>query len=285
MDQENASSTTERESAEIPLDRVSHMKLISLNTWGGKYFEPLISFLKHNSTHTDIFCFQEVYHTTSDVKQYKTILRANLLDEIRNVLPDFQFFFFNTIEGFDDEANPVAFDLYHGPVIFIKNSININSHKDYFIYKQDPQKPPEKDFSNLPTPLQFLNFSLGNRDFSIFNFHGTPFPANKLDSENRMDQSNKVREIMNSKKGSKIIVGDFNLLPQTESLNIIEKGMRNLIKEFNIKRTRSNLSTFFGKKGFQKFADYAFVSKINVLKFEVLEIEISDHLPLILEFS
>lgn len=62
--------------------------------------------------------------------------------------------------------------------------------------------------------------------------------------------------------------------------------MRNLIKEFNIKQTRSNLSPYAKTKNFQKFADYTFITNDVVVKdFQVPYIEISDHLPLILEFS
>lgn len=262
------------------------MKLISLNTWGGKYFGALIDFIKQHAKDTDIFCLQEIYHTESDVKQYKNLLRANLLREIKKILKDYQVFFFSVMEGYDDQAEPVEFDLLHGPAIFTKNSISINSHQDYFIFKQDPQKPIEEDFSNLPTPLQYINFYINEKEFSVFNYHGTPFPADKLDAINRLEQAKKVKGIMDSKTGSKIIVGDFNLLPETESLKIIGAGMRNLIEEFNIERTRSNLSPFFGKADFQKFADYAFVSSdVKVIDFQVPDVKVSDHLPMILGFS
>jgi exonuclease III len=42
------------------------MRLISLNTWALRVYEPLITFVKEQAATTDIFCFQEVYHTTSD---------------------------------------------------------------------------------------------------------------------------------------------------------------------------------------------------------------------------
>ena len=62
--------------------------------------------------------------------------------------------------------------------------------------------------------------------------------------------------------------------------------MINLIKKFAIERTRSCLSPWFGSPDFQEFADYTFVSPdVNVLSFTVPDIEVSDHLPLVLEFS
>lgn len=262
------------------------MKLISLNTWGGKYFEPLIDFIKHVAEDTDIFCFQEIYDTKSDIKQHKGIIRANLLHEIKSFLVDFNYFYFPTLFGFDDKAIPVNFDLSYGPAIFIKKEIEVNSQQDYFIYREKYLNYVKNDFSNLATPLQFINFNFENEEFSVFNFHGTPFPSDKLDSKNRLEQTKKVKKIMDSKSGAKVIVGDFNLLPQTESLKIIGAGMRNLISEFNIKRTRSNLSPYSKKPTFQKFADYTFVSSdVMVKDFKVVEVEVSDHLPMILEFE
>ncbi len=38
------------------------MKLITLNTNGGRVFEPLMNFIKTHSSDTDIFCFQEVFN-------------------------------------------------------------------------------------------------------------------------------------------------------------------------------------------------------------------------------
>lgn len=261
------------------------MKLISLNTWGGKYFKSLIDFIKQKSKDTEIFCLQEIYDTSSDIKQYRNIIRANLLTELKNILKDFQCFYFPNLYGFDDEANPVKFDLQYGPAIFVKNSIIVNSHNNYFIYKNKILYPLKKDFSNLATPLQYISFNLNRKTFTIFNFHGTPFPGEKLDSRRRLLETKRVKKIIENKSGAKILVGDFNLLPNTQSIKIFEKNMRNLIKEFNIQKTRSTLSPFSKSSDFQKFADYAFVTDdVNVLKFEVPEVEISDHLPMIVEF-
>lgn len=75
-------------------------------------------------------------------------------------------------------------------------------------------------------------------------------------------------------------------MPQTQSIKMLEEKYKNLIKEFNIEKTRSNLSPYAGKPDFQKFADYTFVSEnINVTSFVVPDFEISDHLPMILEFT
>lgn len=260
------------------------MKLISLNTWGGRIFKPLLNFLKQQSADTDIFCLQEIY-SSLDKKKHRNI-RANLLEEIKKILPGYVPIFFPSLKGFDTEEPPeeVNFELEYGNAIFVKKDTRVKTYQSFFIY-QDSIKL-KNDLSNIPTPLQKMVINFNNENFAIFNFHGTSFPANKLDSENRLIQARKVRAILDYTKSFKIIIGDFNTLPETQSLQIISGDLRNLIKEYKIERTRSNLSPYFGKPTFQKFADYAFISKdINLKKFEVIENEVSDHLPLVIEIE
>ena len=81
--------------------------------------------------------------------------------------------------------------------------------------------------------------------------------------------------------GTKIICGDFNLTLNTKSMTIIDENMRNLIREYNITSTRNH---FFPYP--DKFCDYVIVDKdVKVNDFRVLEDEISDHLPLVLDFD
>ena len=79
-----------------------------------------------------------------------------------------------------------------------------------------------------------------------------------------------------------ILCGDFNLLPDTESLKMFEAaGMRNLVKEFGVTSTRSS----FYKKP-HRFADYTLASDgVTVHDFKILPDEISDHLAMYLEFE
>ena len=90
------------------------MKLISLNTWGGRHFNPICAFIKKHEKDTDIFCFQEIYDTSSKVKQYKNLLRANLLLEIKTILPNFNSYFLPSLLGFDNEGDKGNIDLKFG---------------------------------------------------------------------------------------------------------------------------------------------------------------------------
>ena len=97
-----------------------------------------------------------------------------------------------------------------------------------------------------------------------------------------INQSKAISDFVLKQGGDIILCGDFNLLPDTESIAILEKfDLKNLIKEYDIKSTRTSLY----KKPLQ-FADYVFVSKgINVLDFKVLPDEVSDHSPLFLKIN
>ena len=77
-----------------------------------------MQFIGEQSQDTDIFCFQEIFSTTSHFKQFPEY-RANLLEEISKILPEFKYFFDPIMEGLDIDANPVDFDLKHGLAMFI----------------------------------------------------------------------------------------------------------------------------------------------------------------------
>jgi endonuclease/exonuclease/phosphatase family metal-dependent hydrolase len=94
-------------------------------------------------------------------------------------------------------------------------------------------------------------------------------------------QTKNIKAFLDSCSGEKILCGDFNLKPSTKSLAILEKGMRNLIKDYRIDSTRTLI---YDKP--ERFADYVLVSPgIKVKSFDVLDDTVSDHSPLVLDFS
>lgn len=168
-----------------------------------------------------------------------------------------------------------------GLAVFVKPHITLNEVGDVFVHRSR-NAMVDDDGTTIGRNMQFIQFTDNNQDYTIINFHGLWNGGGKKDSPDRLNQSQKIKEFIKEKaKGKVILVGDFNLEPDTESVAILEKGMRNLIKEMGVTSTRSHHYT---KP--VKFADYAIVSNdLNVIKFEVLQDPVSDHLPLLLEFS
>lgn len=188
------------------------MQLISLNTWGGKVFEPLMDFIRQHSKNTDIFCFQEIYNTKSSVTTYHYI-RANLLEEIKKILPGFQCFYCVEFTGYDSCPDKADFDLTVGKAIFVKKNVDVSSQSELYIFGDKNERVLKKDFSNLPVSLQYVDIELDGKPLAVGNFHGTAFPGSKLDTPLRFKQSTDILAFLKSKSGAKIITGDFNLLP------------------------------------------------------------------------
>jgi len=64
------------------------MRIITLNTWGGKIYEPLIDFFIKHKEETDVFCLQEVFNSES-VRPELGNVRPRLFQDIQKILPDF----------------------------------------------------------------------------------------------------------------------------------------------------------------------------------------------------
>lgn len=241
------------------------MQLITLNIWGGHVEEPLLEFIKANKE-VDILCFQEVYH-----KAHRTIStedrqhHLDIFSEIQKLLPSHHHFF-----------RPVVDNIY-GIGLFIKENVDVVGEGDIIIH-DNPYYPGQGPTHSRN--LQWLQFKLHSQVYSILNVHGLWNGKGKTDTPERINQSQRIKQFVDSINSPKILCGDFNLKPDTESMKILETGMNNLIKTFNVQSTRTR---FYTKE--ERFADYILVSpEINVNKFEVMKDEVSDHAPLFLDF-
>ncbi len=243
------------------------MKIITLNTWGGKIKEPLISFLKTHKD-TDVFCFQEVFHdaakkTRGDFGD----AHFDLYNEMQSLLPEMSGYFCPTVDD------------YYGIATFVRKSLVVQASGDITIY-DNPEYSGQG--GNHNRKAFWVEVDYGGRAISVLNVHGLWNGNGKTDTPDRIEQSKRIRNFMDSVKDGQIICGDFNLLPETESLFILEQGMQNLIKEYNITSTRTSFYTRAETSG--KFADYIFASPdIKIIDFAVLPDEVSDHTALFVE--
>jgi endonuclease/exonuclease/phosphatase family metal-dependent hydrolase len=242
------------------------MKLISLNIWGGTVYQDLLDFIKKESTDTDIFCFQEVFDYPGDNSLTKG-LKSDIYGQLRKILDGFEGFFSPDEEGKE------------GIATFYKKDLKIKDKGSFLVHKWPTREAATG--GPIGRAFQWITFKRDNIQYNVCQFHGI-WQNGKTDTPARLKQSKKAKDFLSSLSGKKIICGDFNLLPDTESIKILEgEDMNNLIKSFNITDTRESLY-----KKEPKFADYVLVSKdINILEFNVLEVVVSDHLPMILVFN
>ncbi len=240
------------------------MKLITLNTWGGRVPEKLLRFFGDNQD-VDIFCLQEIYNEAKTERMDKEFLNDsfNLYSDIKNVLTNHVGYFRPHIED------------WYGLAIFVKRNIELQREGDISIHDIE-----YTGGGNHPRNLHYIEFEHKGIKTTVANVHGLWNGKGKTDTQERLLQSQKIKDFIDSTDGNKILCGDFNLRPDTQSVKMLEHGMRNLIKEYNIESTRTSLYT---KP--EKHADYVFVSPdLEVLNFRVLSEEVSDHAALYLEF-
>lgn len=240
--------------------------------------EPLKLFLKKSAQDVDVFCFQEVFNGISR-DSVMTDRVANIYSEVSSSLPDYN--------GFHAVAVDVPHEekfIPYGIAIFVKKNIEIlsqGSDEIFSLYEEVDAEPEMIQHGIYNRLLQHVTIPFHDSTLTIFNLHGFHSGRGKDDSKERFVQSERVRKSMSAHEGSKILCGDFNLDINTESLAMLEDGMRNLLKESGAKSTRSH---FYEKEG--KFADYILASSdIPVVDFRVLDDVVSDHLPLVVEIS
>jgi exonuclease III len=253
------------------------MKLISLNTWSGRGGnKALLDFFKQHKD-VDVFCLQEVWEGGEDYAPiWATGIDAidtKLVTNIKNALPDHECFF-----------RPHYMDWY-GLAIYAKKSLKIQEEGDIFVFKEreDAFKDDEGGTAiNHARNLQYLTVETPKGSRTIANFHGLWNGKSKEDTDERFTQADNITRFLKDIKNPHVLCGDFNLLPESKTFKQLEDlGMKNLIKEFSIKSTRSS----YYKKPVP-FADYTLVSDdVKVNEFKVLPDEVSDHLAMYLDFE
>lgn len=255
------------------------MRVITLNTWGGRAGkDKLLSFFDTYKESTDIFCLQEVwsapYEHLEGVKaggaevDHSSIMTYGMQD-ISRLLSEYQAYF-----------RPHHLNNY-GLMMLVKKSMSVMEEGEVFVYKHKGYVP-EGDVGNHARNIQYATLETGARPVTVINFHGLWNGKGKTDTEDRLDQSRKILEFIRRRAGECVLCGDFNLLPDTQSIQMFERaGLRNLIMEYGITSTRTS---YYVKP--EKYADYVFVTpNIKVNDLVVLPEQVSDHLALQLDIG
>jgi endonuclease/exonuclease/phosphatase family metal-dependent hydrolase len=170
-----------------------------------------------------------------------------------------------------------------GNEILSKFPIAVGSNEHYYNNYStwtDVSKFRKDDHSRA---VLIAELDVDGKPLRIINLHGL-YSEDKLDTARTLHQSEVILEILKRKDIPTIIAGDFNLFPNTKSIQMINEKMRNLISEYKIKSTRPDFDD--GLDTGNNVVDYIFVNdKIKVNDFKVIDTDVSDHLPLVLDFD
>ena len=169
-----------------------------------------------------------------------------------------------------------------GSLIISKHKIKEHYNQFYYNdykYEYDATNFREKDWCRS---IQNTILEIDDKEIQIINVHGI-WSKDKIGDERTINQSKFILSKMR-KDIPVIVVGDFNLLPNTQSIKILNDELINLIDKYDIKSTRPNFDD--GLDIGNIVCDYIFVNdKIKVNNFKIINTDISDHFPLLLDFD
>ena len=267
------------------------MRILSLNAWGGRVFEPLLPFLA--TMEADVLCLQEVVRTPGAGFRWLTYRgdgaelpqRANLHDEIRATCPDHDAGFFPSARGTLYDGD-VAFSSQFGLATYTRRSFPVIGQALDFVHGSFS---PE-GWGAHPRPrnahgVRILDEATGDA-VCVVHLHGLRDPAGKDDTPQRRAQAHALVRLIRRiwSEGERLVVcGDFNLLPGSETFAILGGlGLTDLVTTRGFTDTRTS---FYTKDN--RFADYLLVTpNVAVRRFEVVASpEVSDHRPLLLDIG
>lgn len=245
------------------------LTILCLNLWeGGILWDNIVNLLKREVP--DIMCFQEAFNAKPSAPlQYQTVNRMRELlplhyhayaPELYEIRPD----------GEGDTGN------------LIISQYPISYYETIFLFGdyQTITRPKTIEFSHYPKNMQCAHITLPNtKELHVHNVHGI-WGLDGRDSPERLRMSHIITTHVTDKQNV-IVAGDFNLKPDTQTIDTIEQKLTNVFKgamtsSFNMKH-KSN-------PGYATaVVDMVFISpEVMVVDKKILEDDVSDHKGLLL---
>ncbi|MEU8122504.1 endonuclease/exonuclease/phosphatase family protein [Spirillospora sp. NPDC049024] len=264
------------------------MRIISLNAWGGAMFDDLSRWLATNDT--DVLCLQEATHTPTangwtrfDDAERSLPQRADLLSDVRSLFPGHHAVFTPSDAGpVQDQAGDLhqqefglmALTAPAYPLVGIRTAF---VHGDYVEYRSHW---PTGDRPRAAQALRVFD-RRAQRFVTIAHLHGLRDPNGKADTPARRAQADRLADLITGIRQDgdlTVVCGDLNLLPGSETFQILAKlGLVDLVKDADTRTSRYPKPL--------RHASYMLISDPGaVRRFEIIaRPEVSDHRALMLD--
>lgn len=267
------------------------MRLICLNGWGGKLHDELVSYLTASAP--DILCLQEVIHTPAATQEWLTYRdhgidlpqRANFLRDVAEALPDHLAIFCPAAQG-DLFHGEISYPSQWGLATFVRKSIAIVAQAQGFVHGAfSADGYGDHPRSRTGHAIRVFNFVAG-QPAVIAHMHGLRDLDGKHDNPARLAQAKRLVQLVKNirEEGDRVIVcGDFNVLPDSETFAVLKE--LDLVELVTTRGFTDTRTSHYAKQN--RYADYMLVNPaVKVDHFNVVrQPEVSDHCPLLLEFS
>lgn len=148
-----------------------------------------------------------------------------------------------------------------------------------YLHKVDDFDRLEDTDYNAGRALQHVVVEGDRGLVNILNHHGYHISSHKNGDDETMRQCGLIADYAKKLEGLAVLCGDFNLIPDSPSLEQINAVLVNHVKEKGVISTRTPLTPK------TEACDYIFTSPdIEVKNFQVLDDIVSDHKALTIEF-
>lgn len=247
------------------------VKVIQLNIWRGTLLNNAIEFLKKENP--DIILLQEVYST--DLPGMPITHR--LFSYLSGKFPEYEGLYG---PAFTDTTK--LGDIESGNAIFSKFKITDSKNTFFDEPYRTFDEQDQTDFSHNPQTILRATLDVEGVEVNAFSVHGI-WGQDGEDNPRRMEMGDIIISEIKDKQNV-IMGGDFNIQPHTETIKSIEKYVDSVFKDsltrtFNLKyKTDGGYAT--------AAVDMMFTSsEIKVIDKKCLDIQVSDHLPLVVELE
>lgn len=248
------------------------IKFITINIWhGGKIFDNLVFFLQKEKP--DILSMQEVYDGKDPLLERRFRTVEVLKKELGFPYSSFGQRLFDTTHD----------NLAHGNAVLSRYFLQEEGPFQFFDIPLSPiAVEGSKTAFDWPFGMQKVAIDIEGKKLHLVNVHGL-WGFDSLDNERRLKMAERIVSEINGKERI-IVAGDFNMASNTQTIGKIEKHLTSvfgnkLASTFNLKYKKGG---GFGSAS----VDMVFVSNdIEVKNHYMPSVDVSDHMPLVVEFS
>jgi endonuclease/exonuclease/phosphatase family metal-dependent hydrolase len=251
------------------------LKVISLNLWlGGLLLEEVIKFLREQDA--DIVLLQEVFNGTDPALEPRFRSMQVLKEQLNYPEQDFAAAYrdFDLTNGLMQRGDAILskFPIKERNTTFVAGSYS-ETYRDV-----------SEQFKDCPRELEHVVIETPNGDVNVFNLQGVW----DLDGDNYSAQRKKMAEVIVTAVEGKehvILGGDTNARPTNKAIQQIEAKLINVFK--GQLKTTFNMHHKDNPGYATSVVDMLFVSPndMEVLSRECPNVNISDHLPLVMEVT
>jgi endonuclease/exonuclease/phosphatase family metal-dependent hydrolase len=242
------------------------MRLLQLNAWSIRLATRVEDMIINESP--DIVTLQEVFDSNSDMGLFPGLSQVAIDLKLHHLyfspVYNLQFMGRKAEYGIATISNLELTDKY--------TAFTNLEYKDNFMFDDDDYNV--RNFQHVVVRDQ------NDNEVHVINHHGYHVPGHKNGNDFTMKACQQIVDYARKLDGPVIIAGDFNLLPDSESIEILNKDFRNLTKEYDLQTTRTDLTHK------TEPCDFIFVNnEVEVNDFYASEVVASDHQGLVLDFE